>query len=372
MTNGDLQSLGELLQTAREEQALSLQEVEAQTRIRAKFLEALEEGDISVLPSTTHARGFLRNYAQFLRLDVNEVVTRFAEATGTTPTGITQVTAPAWTPEPAPPEEPVEADTGEVSAEREEAPDEPPPPVSVVAAPPIAHSTYVAPGQRSGPGRPAGYTPAASQAPGTRPPLPSPTAEPVEPPRRERGRVARLIRSPWFSLAILLIGAAVITTWAVSRLSQLSASQEAVATPIAAETATPDTFDPLAASGLGQTPTSEATNGSLLITDRVVLDIAVDQRNWLVIETDGEQVFEGQVEPGELLHYEAEERIDLRAGNGAGLVVTYNGQDIGALGGRGEVVERSFTVAGVEQPTPTATPTATHTPVPSPTPQGGG
>ena len=81
-----------------------------------------------------------------------------------------------------------------------------------------------------------------------------------------------------------------------------------------------------------------------------MLDIAIEQRNWLAIEADGTQVFEGQVEPGDLLHYEAEERIDLRTGNGAGLIVNYNGQDIGALGERGEVVERTFTVTAVVEP----------------------
>ena len=110
MTNDDLQSLGKLLQVAREEQALSLQEVAAQTRIRVKFLEALEDGDISILPSTTHARGFLRNYAQFLRLDVNAVIDHFSAATDTTPTGITQVTTPVWSAELAATKEPVEVE----------------------------------------------------------------------------------------------------------------------------------------------------------------------------------------------------------------------------------------------------------------------
>ena len=63
MAEDDLHTLGAMLRQARESQALSLEEVEAQTRIRVKYLQALETGDFSVLPSITHARGFLRQMA---------------------------------------------------------------------------------------------------------------------------------------------------------------------------------------------------------------------------------------------------------------------------------------------------------------------
>jgi cytoskeletal protein RodZ len=78
MTNGDLQSLGAMLRQAREQRALTFDEVETQTRIRVKFLQALESGDLSLLPSLAHARGFLRNYAQFLHLDANAIIAQLA------------------------------------------------------------------------------------------------------------------------------------------------------------------------------------------------------------------------------------------------------------------------------------------------------
>ncbi|NDJ35106.1 MAG: hypothetical protein GYB64_10600 [Chloroflexi bacterium] len=52
------QPVGEMLRRTREERAITLEEAEAQTRIRKKFLQALESGDISALPSAAHARGF--------------------------------------------------------------------------------------------------------------------------------------------------------------------------------------------------------------------------------------------------------------------------------------------------------------------------
>src|SRR5574341_54293 len=85
-------ALGALLRQTRESRALSLEEAEEQTRIRVKFLQALESGDLSLLPSITHARGFLRNYAQFLRLDADAIVAHFGELTGSASGGVTTYT----------------------------------------------------------------------------------------------------------------------------------------------------------------------------------------------------------------------------------------------------------------------------------------
>ncbi len=72
--------IGDLLREAREARGHSLEDVEKATRIRVRYLEALESGDFGVLPSATQARGFLRNYALFLGLDAEAVVARYGEA----------------------------------------------------------------------------------------------------------------------------------------------------------------------------------------------------------------------------------------------------------------------------------------------------
>ena len=69
MTNSYLQSLGRTLRQTREGRGLSLEQAEFETRIRAKFLVAMENGDLSNMPSRVQARGFLYNYAQYLGLD---------------------------------------------------------------------------------------------------------------------------------------------------------------------------------------------------------------------------------------------------------------------------------------------------------------
>src|SRR5438128_1255750 len=141
----NLQSLGQMLRQAREALALDLDEVETQTRIRAKYLQALESGDLSVLPSATHAKGFLRNYATFLQLDVNMVMAQFSALTGAGPMPVTTLTAaPTYTP-------PRPADSAVTDGGRVMLPTETPPPTSNY---PTSRSTYVTPKDRVGPAAP--------------------------------------------------------------------------------------------------------------------------------------------------------------------------------------------------------------------------
>jgi cytoskeleton protein RodZ len=76
--------IGSSLRTAREHQQLELAAVERETRIRAKYLQALEDERFDVLPGTAYVKGFLRTYADFLGLDgprfVDEFNERFAPA----------------------------------------------------------------------------------------------------------------------------------------------------------------------------------------------------------------------------------------------------------------------------------------------------
>jgi len=61
--------LGNSLRDTRTKQGLDVVEVELATKIRAKYLRALEDEAFDVLPSETYVKGFLRSYADFLGLD---------------------------------------------------------------------------------------------------------------------------------------------------------------------------------------------------------------------------------------------------------------------------------------------------------------
>ncbi|MBX3012848.1 MAG: helix-turn-helix domain-containing protein [Caldilineaceae bacterium] len=68
--------LGGLLRERREAMGASLAEVETATRIRQKYLAALEADEWNLLPGEVVGRGFLRNYATYLGLDPTEAVER--------------------------------------------------------------------------------------------------------------------------------------------------------------------------------------------------------------------------------------------------------------------------------------------------------
>lgn len=72
-----IDELGHILREARETKGFTLREVQDQTRISSRFLEALEIGDFDRLPTPTHVRGFLRNYARFLGLDPEPLLERY-------------------------------------------------------------------------------------------------------------------------------------------------------------------------------------------------------------------------------------------------------------------------------------------------------
>ena len=70
---GDVR-LGELLREARLRRALTLAEVERDTRINRDYLEALESERYELLPAPVYARGFLRSYARHLGLDEQQAL----------------------------------------------------------------------------------------------------------------------------------------------------------------------------------------------------------------------------------------------------------------------------------------------------------
>lgn len=68
---------GEKLKEKRLEKDLSLEDVSKATKIKAEFLEFIENGEYSKLPSVSYAQGFVRNYAKYLRLNEKEIMAIF-------------------------------------------------------------------------------------------------------------------------------------------------------------------------------------------------------------------------------------------------------------------------------------------------------
>jgi cytoskeletal protein RodZ len=88
-------SLPERLLEARERKGVDLYRAERDTKIRARYLAALERGDYRELPGAVYTKGFLRNYALYLGLDPDEVLLQWRRERGDAPTGTeTGIVAP--------------------------------------------------------------------------------------------------------------------------------------------------------------------------------------------------------------------------------------------------------------------------------------
>jgi hypothetical protein len=69
--------IGEVLKRTRTRHEIDIRTVEQETKIRIKYLRALENEEWDVLPGPAYARGFLRTYAQFLGLDGEALIDEY-------------------------------------------------------------------------------------------------------------------------------------------------------------------------------------------------------------------------------------------------------------------------------------------------------
>ena len=71
-------NLGQQLKQQRERRGVVLEQVHASTKIKKRYLEALERQDWDVFPGTVFAQGYLRTYAEYLGLDPQRVLKAYA------------------------------------------------------------------------------------------------------------------------------------------------------------------------------------------------------------------------------------------------------------------------------------------------------
>ncbi len=119
---------------------------------------------------------------------------------------------------------------------------------------------------------------------------------------------------------------------------------------------------PASVSGLNQTPVRNvpsATNSGAPSASRpVVLMARFTDRCWTSVIADGKTLYEGIPSNGATFTWDAEHQIVVNFGNAAAVELTFNGQPVGKIGDRGDVVVKTFTVAGMISapiaPAPTA------------------
>jgi len=312
VTEETARPLGEWLRQQRSELGISLEQAEADTRIRARYLEALEAEEFDALPDPIVGRGFLRNYASYLGLDGEDVAARYGELG-------------------APP------------------PPEPPP---AAAARPFGSEPFRPlplhdmPGFRSGRGWLAvllavllvGVALAAWW--GTPYILAlwnwaSPTAQPT---------ATQQVTS---------------TTPPTVTLTPSLVTAEA-ATSTATPTDSTPTLEPTLTLTLSPTPSATPSRPAYL---GIFLELVFTDTSWIQVSVDGVRQFQGELEEGTYRSWYAEERLELRIGSAGVVQVTVNGKSLGTLGAVGEVVDRVFEKMGegVTEATATVEPSGTIT-----------
>jgi cytoskeleton protein RodZ len=277
---------GPLLRNAREKRGVSLQQVAATTKISARVLDALERNDPSLLPGGIFSRSFVRAYAREVGLDPEETVSQFVAA---------------FPPEidhepPTTPSRTVDAEDFE-SSRRTAVTVLQVAGLSIVVV--IAWLIYMA--LRPAPNVP---TPPARDAMST-PAQPPPTA-PMP-----------------------------VTTAAGTPASDPPAPP-AVAPSTATLSATPATSSGAEAA---LAPTTEAP---------LAVSILATEACWLSLTVDGSKVVARVLQPGERVAYQARTAVTLSAGNAGALALTINGKPGKRIGGSGQVVTRTITVASAK------------------------
>lgn len=79
---GDSEKVGGILKGTREAKSVSLEEISNRSKISRRFLEAIERGDYSLLPSDMFIRSFIRQYAQIVGLEGEEMVELYRRERG--------------------------------------------------------------------------------------------------------------------------------------------------------------------------------------------------------------------------------------------------------------------------------------------------
>ena len=403
-----IKHVGKQLKQARIDQDISLDQVSEELHIRTRYLKALEDGDLSILPSAAQVRGFLRMYADYLKLDATKLLNSLQQAAPQD-----QSTEKLTADEDLPTEEGEKTDEvvsgifDEISSaikQRRELLGLSIEDIEEHTHIPAHYIGYLESGQfesfpspaqargmlgnyvnflemdanavllRYAEALQAGL--AARQRIAGDPPKGTSTAKVAQDlsPRRRMPLWLRSVVSPdTFFIGGVGIAIILITIWGIGRITQTIS--EAVPQPTApslAEVLVPSaTPQPSPTGTLLVTPTlqlvdigdeedlEETAIPTVPISGQasVQLYIITRQRTYLRVTVDGVVEYDGRVNAGINLTFTGNQSVEVLTGNAAALQIFFNEQDLGSLGILGEVIDLVFTRDGVVVPTTTPTPT---------------
>lgn len=72
-----MNDLGEVLKKERLKKGLTLEDIQDITKVRIKYLKAIEDGNFDVIPAVVYTKGFIKSYAEAVGLDPQEIMNQY-------------------------------------------------------------------------------------------------------------------------------------------------------------------------------------------------------------------------------------------------------------------------------------------------------
>lgn len=323
--------IGATLRERRELLGLSYADAEKFTNVRADQLVLLEEGRFSELQSSVQARGILYNYANFLSLNVEEIILNFANAL--------QLLVAA-------------RNYRAARTENKPKPVKKAHKLAVFFTPDLfvgvtviiglialaIYSAVTIPVYRNKENLRATQQQEFIYAAQTGTPVPTETKPaPVTAPTATTAFAGALINEAW---------------------EDIEPFDDTGMTSDGNEGETGDPNAPVVDENLLE-PTPTETQVALDGTIRIYIE--ANQRTYLKVSVDGNVIYNGRTEPGKTYPFSANQIIELETGNASAIRVQYNNRNLGIMGNVGEVKKIQFTEGLVLTSTPVISPTPTET-----------
>jgi cytoskeleton protein RodZ len=309
-------SLGQSLREAREERNISIEEIASATKISQRYLEALENDRLDVMPGEFFIKGIIRTYSRAIGLDGEEILSRYKTAGLIGEPERKRHIFQKAAPEPAPPP--------------------PPPPILAPPAepdPPPLPSTAPAP------------EPEAPEAPGL---FFEPVAKPGLSPAARKRIVAWVLRV----IAVLVVVGVLLVLWSSRRPKPARPAPATVAPPSVVSDIAPSTLqqtDPAAAVSTATTDKpalepapvapKEPPPAPVEAWKGVTIEFTFKDETWIEVRTDGELKIYGVFPAGTTARARADEEILIQTGNAGGFTFLLNGQPARPLGRAGKLLE---------------------------------
>ncbi len=240
-----MQTVGEILRSERERKGLSVKEIELATSIRTIYITAIEEGNYSIIPGEVYLKGFIRNYANSLGLDSQQIIDLYRQSQN-------------------------------------------------LVAPTNEEITNISKTQKE---------------------------IPLEKTTNS---------SKWLVIGVLIVCVASGVWW-------LQSNSRSLPEPKVDKQVQPAPVIPK------QVTKEQTTIPSTPVTVKPVIIIAkYTDQCWTSVTADNTIIYEGTPQAGETFTWEAEQNIIIKAGNAGGIDIVYNGQSLGILGTKGEVLVKTF------------------------------